>query len=60
MPNPMREYLPILLVGAIIGIFSLIFLLAWRRELRNKSAPDFDRHIPDSEIFRRLFQYAAP
>ncbi len=56
----MREYLPILLVGAIIGIFSLIFLLAWRRELRNKSAPDFDRHIPDSEIFRRLFQYAAP
>jgi ATP-binding cassette subfamily B protein len=47
-------------VGAIIGIFSLIFLLAWRRELRNKSAPDFDRHIPDSEIFRRLFQYAAP
>ena len=56
----MREYLPILLVGSIIGVFSLIFLLAWRRELRDKTAPDFDRHIPDSEIFRRLAKYAAP
>lgn len=56
----MREYLPILLVGAVIGAFSLIFLLAWRRESRDKTAPDFDRHIPDSEIFRRLAKYAAP
>ena len=56
----MREYLPILLVGSIIGVFSLIFLLAWRRELRDKTAPDYDRHIPDSEIFRRLAKYAAP
>ncbi len=56
----MREYLPILLVGAVIGAFSLIFLLAWWRESRDKAAPDFDRHIPDSEIFRRLAKYAAP
>ncbi len=56
----MREYLPILFVGAIIGVFSLIFLLAWRRERRDKSAPDFDRHIPDREIFRRLARYAVP
>ncbi len=56
----MREYLPILLVGAVIGAFSLIFLLAWRRESRDKTAPDFDRHIPDGEIFQRLAKYAAP
>ena len=43
----MHEYLPILLVGGIIGVFSLIFLLAWQREQRAKTAPDFDRHIPD-------------
>lgn len=56
----MREYLPILFVGAVIGVFSLIFLLAWRREKNNQSAPDFDRHIPDREIFRRLAKYAVP
>ncbi len=60
MPDPMREYLPILFVGAVIGVFSLIFLLAWRREKNNQSAPDFDRHIPDREIFRRLAKYAVP
>ncbi len=60
MPNPMREYLPILFVGGVIGVFSLIFILAWKREQRTASAPDFDRHIPDSEIFRRLAKYAAP
>ena len=60
MGDPMREYLPLLFVGAVIGTFSLIFLLAWRRERRDNSAPDFDRHIPDGEIFRRLAKYAAP
>ena len=56
----MREYSPILFVGAVIGVFSLIFILAWERERRSRTAPDFDRHIPDSEIFRRLARYAAP
>lgn len=60
MDNPMREYMPILFVGAIVGVFSLIFLLAWWRERHAKTAPDFDRHIPDGEIFRRLAKYAVP
>ncbi len=60
MDNPMREYLPVLFVGAIVGVFSLIFLLAWWRERHTKTAPDFDRHIPDGEIFRRLAKYAVP
>lgn len=60
MDNPMREYMPILFVGAIVGVFSLIFLLAWWRERHAKTAPDFDRHIPDGEIFRRLVKYAVP
>lgn len=56
----MREYLPILLVGAIIGVFSLIFVLAWQLDRRRKAAPGFDRHIPDGEIVRRLMKYAVP
>lgn len=56
----MREYLPILFVGAIVGVFSLIFVAAWCLERRRKAAPDFDRHIPDGEIIRRLMKYALP
>ena len=48
----MREYFPVLFVGAVVGVFSLIFLLAWLRERRAKTAPDFDRNLPDSEIVR--------
>ena len=56
----MREYFPILFVGAVAGVFSLIVLLAGLRELRTKTAPDFDRNIPDGEIVRRLLKYALP
>ena len=56
----MREYMPLIFVGAVVGVFSLLFVLAWLRELRAKSAPDFDRHIPDGEIIRRLAKYAVP
>ena len=56
----MREYYPLIFVGAIAGAFSLIFLIAWWREKRVKAAPDFDRHIPDGEIVRRLMKYAVP
>ncbi len=56
----MREYMPLIFVGAVVGVFSLLFVLAWLRELRSKSAPDFDRHIPDGEIIRRLAKYAVP
>ncbi len=56
----MREYLPVLFVGAIVGVFTLVFLLAWWRDRHKKTAPDFDRHIPDGEIVRRLMKYALP
>ena len=56
----MLEYYPLIFVGAIAGAFSLIFLVAWWREKRVQTAPDFDRHIPDGEIVRRLMKYAVP
>ena len=56
----MREYLPILFVGAVVGTFSLVFLIVWYLDRHRKTVPDFDRHIPDGEIIRRLMKYALP
>ncbi|MDE7261145.1 MAG: ABC transporter ATP-binding protein, partial [Oscillospiraceae bacterium] len=56
----MREYLPVLIVGAIIGVFSVVFVAAYLGVKNKKEAVGFDRHIPDSEIIRRLVVYAKP
>ena len=56
----MREYLPIIIVTGIIGAFAAAFTAAYLWERRRKTAPDFDRHIPDREIIRRLMKYAVP
>ena len=56
----MREYLPILILGAIIGIFTLIFLTVYLLEKNKKQSMGFDRHMADTEIVKRLLQYAKP
>ena len=56
----MREYLPILIVGAIIGVFTLIFVIAYAMVQNKKEAMGFERHMADSEIIRRLMAYARP
>ncbi len=56
----MREYLPLLIAGAIIGTFSVIFILAYAFMKNKKEAIGFDRNIPDSEIVARLLKYAKP
>ncbi len=57
----MREYLPILIVGAIIGTFALVFILAYIALQRSKEKlEDNERHMADSEIIRRLLTYAKP
>ncbi|MDY3785603.1 MAG: ABC transporter transmembrane domain-containing protein [Eubacteriales bacterium] len=56
----MREYYPLLLVGAIIGTFSLLFTLAYAFMKNKKEAIGFDRNMKDSEIIRRLLKYARP
>ena len=56
----MREYLPILILGGVIGLFTLIFLLVYAAEKNKKESMGFDRHMPDSEIIRRLLVYAKP
>ena len=56
----MHEYLPILIVGAIIGVFTVIFLTAYALEKNKKETMGFDRNMDDGEIIRRLLAYARP
>ena len=56
----MGEYLPLLIVGAIIGVFTVIFLVVYSLEKNKKESMGFERHMADSEIVRRLLAYAKP
>ena len=55
----MGEYLPVLILGALIGVFSLLFILAWWL-LKRANPKSYDRHMADGEIIRRLLVYAKP
>jgi len=56
----MREYYPLLIVGAVIGVFSIVFVLAYALMKDKKEAIGFDRNMKDSEIMSRLIKYAKP
>ena len=56
----MHEYLPLLIVGAIIGVFTVLFLVAYAMEKNKKESMGFERNMPDSEIIQRLLAYAKP
>ncbi|MBR5947554.1 MAG: ABC transporter ATP-binding protein [Clostridia bacterium] len=56
----MREYYPLLLVGAIIGIISTVLIVAFATMKDKKQAIGFDRHMKDGEIIKRLMRYAKP
>ena len=56
----MREFYPLLIIGAIIGTFSLIFVVAFAMMKNKKEAIGFDRNLKDSEIVKRLIVYAKP
>ena len=56
----MDKYLPVLIVGAIIGIFTIAFLAVYIKGKRDKTMQEFERNMPDSLIIRRLLRYAKP
>ena len=57
----MHNYLPILIVGAVIGAFTLVFVLAYIALLKHKEQEEEnERHMSDGEIIRRLLGYAKP
>ena len=56
----MYEWYPLLIVGAIIGLFSAIFIAAYLTIKDDKAGIGFDRSMRDREIVRRLLVYAKP
>ena len=56
----MDKYLPVLIVGAIIGIFTIAFLTAYIKVQRDKTMKEFQRNMPDSVIIKRLLRYGRP
>ena len=51
---------PILILGAIIGLMSIVFVVAYAMIKNKKESIGFDRHMKDSEIVKRLLVYAKP
>ncbi|MCD8007135.1 MAG: ABC transporter ATP-binding protein/permease [Oscillospiraceae bacterium] len=56
----MREFYPLLAVGAVIGVVSIIFIVAYFSVKDRKEAMGFDRNMSDGEILKRLLKYAKP
>ena len=56
----MREFFPLIVLGGIIGIFSIIFLVAFLSIKDKKQSIGFDRNMKDGEIIKRLLSYAKP
>ncbi len=56
----MKNHLPLLIAGAIIGVFTLIFTAAYVVDRSRKEQRDDERKMSDREILRRLLFYARP
>ena len=56
-----QEFLPVIIVGAIIGAFTTVFLIAWiALKKHRETTDDNERRISDRELIGRLLQYAKP
>ncbi len=58
--GPLYEIYPLLILGAIIGLFTVVFIVAYATMKNKKEAIGFDRHMKDGEIIIRLLKYARP
>ncbi|MBE6637175.1 MAG: ABC transporter ATP-binding protein [Ruminococcaceae bacterium] len=56
----MHEFFPLIAVGAVLGVLSIVFVIAYLTIRKQKEAIGFDRYMKDSEITRRLLHYAKP
>ena len=56
----MREYLPLLIAGAVVGMFTVVFLAAYAVLKRRIRKPAHERHMSDSYLIKRLLSYAKP
>lgn len=55
-----HDLYPLIVLGAIIGLFSIIFVVAYATMKNKKEAIGFDRHMKDGELIIRLLKYARP
>ena len=56
----MAEFLPVIIVGSIIGAFAIVFVIAYLAIRKEKEQQDEDRHMSDKELIVRLLKYAKP
>ena len=56
----MHEFLPVLILGAIIGLLTLVFGSAYLVMRHKSSGKEFDRNMTDKVIIRRLLGYGKP
>lgn len=56
----MREFFPLIVIGAIIGVLSVIFVIAYTLIKDKKATIGFERHMKDGDITKRLLKYARP
>ena len=56
----MADYLPVLLVGAVIGIFAVAFIIAYFRLRTQMMDTEHERTMSDTVIIKRLLGYAKP
>ena len=56
----MAEFTPLVIVGAVIGVLSLLFVVAYYYVRSREQQKDHDRKMSDRVIVRRLLGYARP
>ena len=60
MMSKLHEIYPVLIIGALIGVISIIFVTAYALMKNKKEAIGFDRNMKDGEIILRLIKYSRP
>ena len=56
----MRDYLPLLIAGAVIGVFTAVFIVAYVVLKRSIKKPAHERQMSDGYLIGRLLSYAKP
>jgi len=56
----MAEYFPLIMIGAIIGAVTVVFISAYIILKRKPDPHQTERHVKDMELVRRLGVYAKP
>ncbi|MCX4363983.1 MAG: ABC transporter transmembrane domain-containing protein, partial [Clostridia bacterium] len=56
----MNEYLPILIVGAILGVVSAVLITVFALIKDKKESMGYERNLKDGDLFKRLLRYAKP